>query len=532
MLKKIPVHPLLFALYPAIALAVTNIDQIRPENALRVALLSLLGGVLLYALAWFVLKRKQIRRSALLASLWLLFFFAYGHVYQLLEGRGLLGFVYGRHRYLIVLWLMLLVLGTWLILKVIKRTREITVLLNVASLALLAIPLAQILWFEAQLNRDTPPVPTTVAGLEATAPGPDIYYIVLDGYSRSDVLQELYGLDISPTLNELESLGFVIPECAQANYGITAFSMFASLNMDYLDAYAGVFPLGSNADKVDYAPFRDYLRHSKARQFLAERGYQMVTFVTGYHWLDVDDSDIFITENNNPLRQYSQMYSLSNFEEMFLRTTALRVLAEGNASFFGPLNQRIITPAEQHYEWVKFALDSLTQVPEIPGKKFVYFHVLAPHDPYVFAPDGSFRADVTPTGGVDNEIPGYPDEVTYLNKRILEIVRELIAKSPTPPIIVIQGDHGWDPRYRLQILNAYYLPETSDGIAPSATIYPTITPVNTFRLIFDHYFGGSFGLLPDHSYFSVGGDFPAAGIEAQPYQLTPVSPSCVGDGLK
>lgn len=529
MLKKFPYHPLLFALYPATALATTNIDQIRPENVLRSVLVSLLGGALLYVLVWLLLGRKQVRRSALLASVGLVFFFAYGHVYQLLEGREFLGFVFGRHRFLIVLWLGLLAISSLLILRSLKRTQEITVLLNTASLMLLIISMAQLVWFQAQQNQQAAPKTTTVAGLETSAAGPDIYYIVLDGYSRSDVLQELYGLDITPTLDELRSLGFVIPNCAQSNYGITAFSMFASLNMDYLDAYPGVFPLGSNTDKVDYAPIRDYLRHSRVRQYLAQRGYQMVTFVTGYHWLDIDDSDIFIAENNNPLRTYSQAYSISNFEELFIRTTALRVLTESNASFLSPLTQRVVSPAEQHYQWVKFALDSLEQVPEIPGKKFVYFHVLAPHDPFVFAPDGSFQHNPNPGDQLDEDRAGYPDEVAYLNKRIIEIVRNLIAKSPEPPIIIIQGDHGWDPRYRMQILNAYYLPETSDDRNPRSAIYDTITPVNTFRLIFDHYFDGSFGLLPDQSYFSVGGDFPAVGIEAQPYNLIPVSPSCVGD---
>ena len=45
-------------------------------------------------------------------------------------------------------------------------------------------------------------------------------------------------------------------------------------------------------------------------------------------------------------------------------------------------------------------------------------------------------------------------------------------------------------------MNAYYLPGHNDKL------YPTITPVNTFRLIFDTYFGGKYDMLPDISYFS------------------------------
>jgi hypothetical protein len=37
-------------------------------------------------------------------------------------------------------------------------------------------------------------------------------------------------------------------------------------------------------------------------------------------------------------------------------------------------------------------------------------------------------------------------------------------------------------------------------------LYETITPVNTFRLIFDTYFNGDYGLLEDISYYSEKGD--------------------------
>jgi hypothetical protein len=75
----------------------------------------------------------------------------------------------------------------------------------------------------------------------------------------------------------------------------------------------------------------------------------------------------------------------------------------------------------------------------------------------------------------------------------------LISESDTPPIIVLQGDHGpWlqTKEKRLRIFNAYYLPGNNDKL------YSKITPVNTFRLIFDTYFGGNYDMLPDVSYFS------------------------------
>ena len=75
----------------------------------------------------------------------------------------------------------------------------------------------------------------------------------------------------------------------------------------------------------------------------------------------------------------------------------------------------------------------------------------------------------------------------------------LITGSDTPPLIIFQGDHGpWlQPRDRhFWILNAYYLPGHTDKL------FPQISPVNTFRYIFNAYFGGKYDMLPNITYFS------------------------------
>ena len=90
---------------------------------------------------------------------------------------------------------------------------------------------------------------------------------------------------------------------------------------------------------------------------------------------------------------------------------------------------------------------------------------------------------------------GYIYEIEYINARMLTIVAEILANSTTPPIIIIQGDHGFGEGDNFPILNAYYLP----GIDPEV-LYPTISPVNCFRLVFNEYFGSNLILLPDQSF--------------------------------
>jgi hypothetical protein len=63
-------------------------------------------------------------------------------------------------------------------------------------------------------------------------------------------------------------------------------------------------------------------------------------------------------------------------------------------------------------------------------------------------------------------------------------------------VIIIQGDHALaGAKDRFGILNAYYLPGINKDI-----LYPTISPVNSFRIVFNQYFGAKLPLLPDRSY--------------------------------
>ena len=49
----------------------------------------------------------------------------------------------------------------------------------------------------------------------------------------------------------------------------------------------------------------------------------------------------------------------------------------------------------------------------------------------------------------------------------------------------------------MAILNAYYLPGGDEGL-----LYPTITPVNSVRVVFNLYFNRNFDLLEDVSYYA------------------------------
>jgi hypothetical protein len=64
----------------------------------------------------------------------------------------------------------------------------------------------------------------------------------------------------------------------------------------------------------------------------------------------------------------------------------------------------------------------------------------------------------------------------------------------------------------MPILNAYFFP----GKQAKDLLYPTISPVNTFRVVLNSYFGERLPLLDDKSYY-------APSEETEAYTLVPNS---------
>lgn len=500
-------HPILFGIFPIITFMAANINQARPELAYRTAAASFFGSILLFIFIKLIVK--DMPRAALLSTLILVLFFSYGHVYAELEKYTVLGLMLGRHRITAPIWALLMAGGAWLILKKGKGSWQFNSLLNAISVFALILPIFQIGSFEyryqqsqsAQAAADQNDVGSVLAD---QANLPDVYYIILDGYSRADTLKKLYGYDNTPFINELKGLGFVVPDCAQSNYARTALSISSALHMDYLENFTDV--IQKKDPSIDGIIFHDLIQHNPVRSFLGQNGYKMVAFETGYFWNEVTSADYYIVGNDNPIEKANNEAEISDFEIMFLRTTFFRIFSEARSAFFQDLTKNIRTPDERHYDLVLFEFDQLAKIPNLPGRKYVYAHIVAPHAPFVFTPYGGFAS----TGAT---VPGYTDEITFINQRVIEVIKTILAASSTPPVIVIQGDHGWDEENRMQILNAYYLPGGGNKL-----VYPQITPVNTFRIIFNHYFGQNYPLLKDVSYMSRG---------ETPYNFTITPSTCV-----
>lgn len=323
---------------------------------------------------------------------------------------------------------------------------------------------------------------------------PDIYVIILDGYARQDVLESMYGYDNSEFTHQLDELGFYVADQSHSNYVQTAYSMASLWNFEYVKPWNAIYDYNQYLMKP--------IQNNRTYRLLKELGYTTVSFESEVDYTEIKNSDIYL----------SDFLSLNKFESLLLVDSPLE-----------PFNNTFklgfpIPSYSTHIQRTRYDLQALKEIStSIPGPKIVYAHIVTPHPPFVLDQNGnpiqkqalySLWDDTTYTGGLDEYRNGYVDQVIFINQEILSVVSDILAKSTTPPIILIMGDHGPASQFtwhlddcgcvweRTSNLYALLLP----GHQSDETLYPTMTPVNTFRVIFDTYFGASLPLLDDRTY--------------------------------
>ncbi|MFV2043936.1 MAG: sulfatase-like hydrolase/transferase [Anaerolineales bacterium] len=506
--------PVFAALYSPISLLSTNIEDVSPSDSIRAIVL--IGGLAFVLLISLRLLLGNLEKASLLATLAILLILSYGHIYNLLKPVTFGTLAIGRHRILLPLALAILIVLGALIWRSPPPGRRLLGYMSFIGLTLL-------LWAAYPLaihNLETERVATLGEGsrgvlLEPSAdPRPDIYYIILDGHGRGDVLEFTFGYDSQGLSEELEALGFYIADESLANYGWTALSIASSLNMSYLDELAQV--IGESG--TDIGPARDMIRNNEVTEIMKSAGYTIVSYDSGAQE-GIANNDIYLVPDfSETIEQYAILrgLSLNPFEGMLLETTMGRVPYEWFVN--EQRNARaLITDFnyEKQRQRILFQLSTLPEFAEVEGDYFIFAHVMSPHPPFIFGP----RGEEVPNSGVfsledlgcceiEEYRSRYRDQTSYLDKLLVQAVRDIVEASDIPPIIIVQGDHGPSLNMdegdstsrgrfeRMAILNAYLLPESCRD-----QLYPEISPVNSFRVVLNC-LGTEVEMVPDRSYYS------------------------------
>lgn len=495
-IKLLPLHSFLLPLYVLLSLYSENMAEVF-INVIGRPLIVLILSTAIWLVLFYSLT-KDWQKSGLLLSFFLLLFFSYGHIHNF-KDVTVGGINIFRHKYMITIWLLLGGIGVVFIRRI-KDLRPFTVFANTMSVVMLLFPVFNIGRFvieENVYNSVAETQTSSPSGLSIAQPVPDVYFIVLDAYGRADVLQDLFGFDNSGFIRELQDMGFYVAQCSQSNYARTQLSIASTLNMDYIE---NLVP-DLYADEVKYwvSPL---LLDSRVRNLFEGLGYETVAFYNDYPRLHWQDADYFL----QPGEQSSQIVQLgsklSSFEELFINTTMFSSIIDLQ------MGGTQISSNPSRREADLYMLATLPKIPEILDPKFIYAHLILPHPPFIFGPNGE-EVNIDDKGFIDGtryqdetNRMGYRDQVIYTNRRIISVLSDIIEKSPTPPIIILESDHGPTAygglQNRMGNFMAYYFP----GKDVASLAYPSITPVNTFRLVFNEYFGGEYPLLEDVSYYS------------------------------
>lgn len=506
MRRHIILHPFLFALYPAFALLAVNVVWVPVGETLRAILASLALCTALFVALCLLLRNPL--KAGLITSLVLVALLSYGQLYSGLHAAGLGGL--GRHRYLAPLSAALVALGCAATLRTRRDLHPLTRALNLIAALSLVVPLLSILRFEA--DRLTSPsaalvdVPVPGAAWLQEEPPPDIYLIILDAYAREDVLHTVFNYENAPTLEALRGLGFYVADRSRANHAQTSLSLAALLNMDYVST---LLPQ-ADPDSVNRDPLWQLVQHSRVRSALEQLGYSTVAFASGLNGTEIRDADLFLSPRS--IEGALGLRGLNPFETMLVEGSAGRLLTDFSVALPAFLPD-LDYPYQLHRDRINYIFDELAVLPQTPGPKFVFAHVIAPHPPFVFGPTGEPIDQTQPFTLGDAGSPvsnseylgAYRDQIRYIDMRLLQAVTAILKESDRPPIIIVQADHGPEgrhasvsyPQERMTILNALYLPDGG-----SEALYDSLTPVNTFRLIFQRYFRGELALLPDRVLYS------------------------------
>ncbi|MGA9192895.1 MAG: hypothetical protein WBZ24_14280 [Anaerolineales bacterium] len=541
--RQLIFHPWALAAYSILSLAAANIQQIPLSEALRPLVWSLVGSALLVGI--LRLLTGSWLKAGVVTSLFLLLFFSYGRAYDLVKNASLGGVLLGRHRYLSLVWLVFLGSFSWWVWRApADRLRPINSFLNIACLIAVAFPIFSMARLGVLSSRAAfvRPASSESRALHWDGPGqpPDVYYIILDSYAREDIMRDLYGFDNHAFIQALRQRGFYVADKSDANHVSTAFSLASSLNMATLPDLGIDLPPGTYP-----APLTDPIRNSLVRQQFEKLGYRTVALSSGWAPTSIINADVFLKPGQDSLDQSRSRYPQPTaFESFLLSTTWLRFPLDAlEARQLSALAQSldVLQGNEAQRQLVLWSFDQLERIPPLQGPKFVFAHFVSPHRPYLFGPNGERTPssgafnfeDSNPTTDAVQEFGEYRDQLLYINQRTLEMLDVLIKDSSTDPIIVLQSDtgpaFGFDWKHpdqknlltKIGILNAYHVPQECDS-----RLYPTISPANSFRLVFDCVYGGSYALRPDKTYYS--DHHSSSGYEFTPIEElltpTPVGP--------
>ena len=294
---------------------------------------------------------------------------------------------------------------------------------------------------------------------------PDIYFIILDGYTGFCGLKKYWNFNNNELMNYLRSNGFFVAEGGRTIYNVTNYALASTLNLVELN-----FDKNNLYEKSYYLALADIIYRNIVTDYFYKTGYELVnlSFYDIRHKKKFYE-DIYFLKNGNI---YQSRTIFGTFYEIYYNI--INDMSDINLSIFEKLKT-------------------------IPGgndsPKFTYAHIMMPHPPYYFDAEGN-KNDFRIASDKKNE-NAYLEQLKYTNFLLMETLRIILNSSKYPPLIVVQGDHGFrefeeheKKDVEFSVLSCFYFPDKDYSLLTDST-----KTINTFRIILDKYFNHSLNLI-------------------------------------
>ena len=488
-----PRSSLPIAVYPA-ALAVALVAElvtvggVSPFSAVRGWIIVIVIGLLLSALGRLLLGDKD--RGGVLAALWVMallggddpafaLVIVAATVVFLLERYGL------RSERRTIRWWWI---GRWA--SRVAGVIALAVFIQSIQMGTLADAVRS-LTHETFLRPAPPPV-------AANSTDPDIYLVLLDGHTRSDVMSDVFESDESAFVGSLEADGFTVANSSRSNYTNTSetlSSMFSATHLRDMPSMAGL--IAGTEMRPAGGVVREAINDNATLDLLHGRGYEVEAIVSGWEQVTMREADRFMDTGQ-----------INEFEIGILRRSLVGHALESLAPDFVSAQQR---------DRINGVFAALETAPTRLGARprFVFAHVPSPHPPWVFNADGSPRTVVnldsiygeTPASmglTIDELKVGYRGQVIDVDRRMLASLAPLdaaIKAAGRPAVVIIFSDHGtWigadGGDIRLRFKNLLAIRSTAGDIP----LRQNETLVNLWPTVFNSLFDAGWATQPDDQY--------------------------------
>ena len=451
------------------------------QDAVRLCAVYLLVASALFFLFYW-LFHKQKSKAALFSFSLLFFNFFFGALHDGIKTSG----IPWIHKYSV---LLPIVLAAFILLFIYLRRTKIQfsrgiAFLNICLTVLILLDAVLLLGRLINRSRITEPLANSLA-VCVECPKPDIYLIVADSYPGNLELKEKMNFDNIEFLESLRSRGFYIADSSTGNYNMTTACIAALLNMSYVPGIAGT----PDQKKRDLEKGYDVIRNGSVPSFLRAHGYK----IFNHSIFDLKHSPAF-TEPTFLPRRVSNITS-QTFVNRLLTNLGFHLIEDLNLEFI----HRYVK--ESDYRNNQKILSKTRNVIGIDSKvpQFVYAHFVMPHYPYYFDSMGKKLPLKLLSETYITNTESFISYLKYANKILISLIDDILRRSKQPPIIILMGDHGFR-EFPIQVENKYHFMNLLSVYYPSkdySSLYPSISNVNLFRVLFNDYFRQKLPILKD-----------------------------------